>query len=1340
MNAWVQSPIKRKRVILGVKIIACVFITAWLLGNLFTDGIDRYISQEVSVYQNELGNGRPVVDANCIEQVFYAQSSVLSNVILYLDDLAESEVTIQILDASREILTQKTINMRDFTAHGWNRISVDCYHLKKGERYIISLKGENLIGISLTESNLYPEIFANCTIDQVKAEETLAVGLQFTDWYMLMGNGLELAVNILYFLIIASALLFTVFHFEDIFDVFIKAQKKKGFFLAIYFSVYTVLFFNPLDSERTAVDEFRRMIGQGLNRGVDVSKRISNFNQWFFCLAILFSLFYLLANYLKTKILTGEEKKAMDLLDQVVIIANVTLGLRCITYFYDKSSGAEIFYYSSFCINMIIFLLISYMALHLGNKISLEKIEALLVSEWSLALPLAVVITHDWTEGKVLMGLQVIVSVFTVLGVKFLKIDWNQVWVSGGVTTGAVCFSLIPFCTSFYIEFVTLLNQHGIFWNHLRRNYFGAVVFGLLAAAIFAIVLIKREKRIENWKSFSYPALVLGFSCLYAQIPISSIYSADIMETANFSILISDFLYYGKIPIVQHYGGHMMQSVWEGLIYALLNNDYVGAVFSPYAGYQVAVIALAFYILMKYVWDEDSALLTVLFFPFYGSIWYWGMGIIMVLAVMAYVKKNTYVRAILFWLSFVWCVLYRLDLGTAFGLACMAALFIYVIVDKNWLALKQLARTLAGWGIIGGVLWFGICFVKGINPLNRLLQFLMISLSNQNWAYTNIGDMTKASFAWAYLFLPFIVAICMLYSIFSGRIREKLGNGMWMANLVLGFSFFFNYSRGLVRHSLVENQLNFTWSAYLFLAVFMAAVLNQRQALLPTYAILIVLGSLLLSADNYFQRPIADVAAEKIGSYTETWTRGRFTGTGESELYWSQLKRDRQIINRVEWDENLAELTEDYRIMLDTLLEDDETFVDCSNRTMLYSLLGRQNPIYLSQSPAQLSGEFTQEEFVKEMQGIPIVLMPYVLDSDSDGILNAYRYYKVFEYIYMNYVPLCTYENIYTIWCQKETYDDMVSKIKDLRGTVRYIRGSALLSEELILGSGELTENTDDSVNMNADGEKCELSELQNIFDLTPYMDKVMAVEVEYEAEDSTEIQLFYTTELDEDYTEDKVLIYPLDQESVTAYFKVPVTQYTRLRIAVPEGDSVKIKSFTTSSCNCQLLAYENDGEYRLADDGQYAGYLLDEHDSCNLKKLPLIWGEKDRKKSTNNDVLAVLEYEEGVYRYALSPTDYGAAGNYLKVSMDYAGWDQPGKTDTDDETFNATIRLGKIVDGQFETKYSYSFVAEEGHHDYMFRISSDYFWYLGETNAVILQSESSVPVYNIKMAILEGD
>lgn len=63
---------------------------------------------------------------------------------------------------------------------------------------------------------------------------------------------------------------------------------------------------------------------------------------------------------------------------------------------------------------------------------------------------------------------------------------------------------------------------------------------------------------------------------------------------------------------------------------------------------------------------------------------------------------------------------------------------------------------------------------------------------------------------------------------------------------------------------------------------------------------------------------------------------------------------------------------------------------------------------------------------------------------------------------------------------------------------------------------------------------------------------------------------------------------------------------------------------------------------------------------------------------------------------------------------------------------------LEKYVNGVFETKYYYTFTVEEGTHDYMFRVSSDYYWYIDETDSVQLECEGQL--LDVNMQILEGD
>lgn len=1042
---------------------------------------------------------------------------------------------------------------------------------------------------------------------------------------------MELLVKLLIVFIIACSLLYTIINFKKVFEVFQRTEKKQGFLYALYFSIYLTLIFNPLDSDFTGVAVFNRVIGKSLIDGVDVSKRIRNFNGWFICLAVLFSLFFLLANYIKSKDYSEENRRVIKFLDNVIILANVIQGFRCITFFYEEAQETSIFYFSDYLIIAILLMGMAYISLSLEKKLSVDMYAQLLISGAMLSYPLTIFVTNcgipgyqEWDSGRLLMGIQIAVSVLFTLIIKIAKIDWRDKNISVGLVSVTMCLSFVPFFTSFFIELIVILNQYKIFVAKPGVHYFRAIICGFFFVALLLLIVCRNNIQIKNWKIISYPLIVFGIACLWRQIDISAVYKADLMESANYSVLISDFLNFGDIPLIGHYGGHMMTGVWEGIIYALLNNDSYGAIFSPYSGYIATVIAVLFFLLMRHIYEDDLALLITLCFPFSEVIDYWGLGILTCLAALAFVKRNSYMRAFLFWLSLVWCILYRLDLGFAFAIACVVTLILYVFWEKNAKAVKQLILTMLVVGTGGVTAWCILCLISGVNPIIRLLEFLTVSASNQNWAFTGIGNNSLYRFAWAYLFVPFMVVICMANSILSKRFRENTGKERLVLLLILGFSFWANYSRGLVRHSLEENNLSLVmWSAYAFLSLFVVCVKNNSKLFIPVFAVFILCNPVLLGESVISERSIADYSAERIGVFIETWKPGQVSGDNSGEekggkSYWEQIADEQKVIKRVVLDDDQEIIINDYQVVMDALLEENETFVDFTNKTFIYSAINRQNPVYVSQSPLQLSGEFSQEAFIKEIEGIPIILMPIesedaVTNSQAlDSIANTVRYYKVAEYIYQNYVPLCKYKEAYAIWCLSERYDEMVRKIKKF-------------SEE--------------------------------------------------EAE----------------------------------------------RKDIIDADGL----------SCTRIDYGYDGPF-LEDDGNTYEYLPYLH-SYSVGDLPVIWAERDKKNSAENAVVTDLVYADGIFQFSFSEMNSDTNGNYLKVSIRYAG-----REEEDTETTSAELKIGDYVNGKFEIKYKYIFNVMEGQHEYIFRISSDYYWYLKQVNTVKLECNGDL--LDIEMEILEGD
>lgn len=125
---------------------------------------------------------------------------------------------------------------------------------------------------------------------------------------------------------------------------------------------------------------------------------------------------------------------------------------------------------------------------------------------------------------------------------------------------------------------------------------------------------------------------------------------------------------------------------------------------------------------------------------------------------------------------------------------------------------------------------------------------------------------------------------------------------------------------------------------------------------------------------------------------------------------------------RVVYSENTQQFIQNIKAVLDTLLEDDETFIDFANATGLYALVDRSHPAYVSQMPALLTDEKSQEYFIKEVSGqrAPLVVM---------GVDNM-KYYKVAEWIYQNYVPLVHVAGL-NIWCDKDRHDEYLALLKE---------------------------------------------------------------------------------------------------------------------------------------------------------------------------------------------------------------------------------------------------------------------------------------------------------------------
>lgn len=1325
----------------GIKLLSMITIAWLILQPVFADGFRSYYEHKNYEYFNGLSDIE-VIQKSEVRQGFIAQGNILTNLKVYFSGSDVQEIIFTIMDTSGKNLKEVKVNTSDYYQDTWNMIAIDCYNLEKGGEYVLSASSNIPLSSLCINTGQNPEIFLECMTSGERVEGTLAAGFQFIWRYVPVGNIFQLLFKFFSLVLLIIALGYSVYRFEILCSSFILSKKKQGFWYAVFFAVSLVLIVNPLNDNQNEVSEFKRVIGKGIMYDVDVSKRISNFNHWFVLFTVSFVLFFLLANDFIKKERNGESRKILCFADNFIVLANVHLALRCIVYFQKESAEEVVFSYSTHMIILVLIFVFAYIILHLEKNISVKLYCQLLLIIFCLSYPIAILINESWQSGKFLFGIQAITCLVVIISLKF----WGQLFKNEKLNTiiagATILFSMMPFGTSFFIEFINILNQHGIFVAKLRKYYGITILLGVIVTAVYCIIACKKNWKLNWWKKWSYPILVFGISCLSVQVALEDTYSVDIFESANYSILISDFLNFGSIPLVEHYGGHMMTGVWEGILYAILNNDMTGAIFIPYFVYLKTLLSILFFYFLKYVWDENMAFYTVILLPFYSYWEYFGLGMLLYLAMMAYIKKNSYIRAAIMWFAFIWCAIYRLDLGFAFGIACVMTLLVYTILYRNWEVVKELLITLTGWMIVGIAVWYGLCSVRGINPVKRLWEFVMLSMSNQNWAYETIGDTGNTVFTWMYILLPFTLIVCLMYVIFSKKIREQISVERWILLLFLGTAYFGNFSRGLVRHSLVENAtILMTWSAYLFLAMFFCCLKSNKKLFLPIFIVLIMGNTVLTQKENFMEEAVADLAAVRTGEFTDEWTieRSRKEDFENEITYWEQIQRNGEKVVRAKWDKSLDKAINSCKLLVDTLLEEDETFVDFTNKTFIYSAINRKNPVYVSQSPLQLSGEYTQQRFLEEIEGIPLILMPFEEGNGLDTISNLYRYYKVVEYIYQNYVPLCKFENSYAVWCLPEKYETMRDKVKGLPGyDEKDYRKSLVCSDKLEAYSCEIVRDFDNFQVKIISGDEIlpGVNGLEKFMDLDLYAGTYMQMSIGYNTDITGVMKVFYTTEEGEEYTDDKMLEKSIEGNG-TVEFLIPVTDYTRLKFTIPEGSIVDISSLKVKS-PYELIDYGYDGP-KMAEDSlrkhtvSYVGLL---HNYV-VYHLPRLWAENDQNRAVENMGVYELIKQDDVFTFDNNSVQPGSDGNYLLIKAAYDGLDQEFYY-SDDEILDVTVKLGFYKDGVFTEKYQYIVTLQEGYHDYLIRVSNDYYWYLKEVNAVYIETDSAL--HDVSMKILEGD
>ena len=771
----------------------------------------------------------------------------------------------------------------------------------------------------------------------------------------------------------------------------LSLKSRKSIFPAFFLSGSLTLLFGLFASHH--ISSFDRIISLATASNYDVKKLTFNIILFIIIFVLLFCASYLFFNYLqKLRSKSPEYDAFWQFFTRFSLVASVALGVVIISFPFAKEYGRTSIITPALRLLVISFAaLTSYALFNLKNKIKFDTfcklIIFLLIASFAFCVAFPKFLPY-------INYVQIVACIASVIILKIFKI--SQKFLSSVISGFVITFSTFLIFLSIYIETLNILNQHEVFITNplfIFRIFLAIVIF---IAAIISFILYKKSNDFSNWKRFVYPTIVIGVLMLSVQLPLVSTGFTHLMESANYSVLISDFLNFGKIPLVEHYGGHMLTQFFGGVFYGILNNDFSGAIYSPYAIYMQVILSVIFYFLAAKIVNRDIAFLSVIFLPFLMSNFdYSGLGVIIIFSLLAYFKKPSILKALVVDFCILICVLYRLDLGVAFGISAAAGAIIYAIFKKR--PLKKLILTSTVFAIAILILWFILCSLKNLDPINQLKQFLVISASNQNWAFPTLHKSSSFVFAWAYIVLPLIMLSSLLYLIFS-KFKNHLDSKLWFILLVLGIAYLANFTRGIVRHNvtgLPDNAHTIFWTAYLYLAIYFSAIMKNPAYFIPSY-IAFTLGNFVI-----------------IGSTFLTINLNSPINTVTDNLNFTSLDRK---VNRITINETTQSELDTIVDFISPFLNSDETFLDYTNVSLIYSYMKKPDPIYAAQTPGHLNGDFSQTAAIKDLESsnVKLALMPSVddlgLQKSLDGIPNSLRYYKLSEYIYQNYTPLLSFK------------------------------------------------------------------------------------------------------------------------------------------------------------------------------------------------------------------------------------------------------------------------------------------------------------------------------------------
>ncbi len=803
-------------------------------------------------------------------------------------------------------------------------------------------------------------------------------------------------------------------------NIFFACVFSAGFF---GLSAVLPVFKNTLSRAYPITDFSDHVISQSTLSNSDIGLRI----RWYFLmiLAVLAAtligalLLFMLFRSLKR---TEENKKAILFIKHTAMLGSISLIAALLAAY----SGPDMLSVTAvFAVPLILAFL------YIGFEKDLYRDYDLLFLSLALTVPLAVFagtflmkLSLNGTSllaAQLALGGGIALVLFLLFQTKLSK-QKNKIIIAGLPLLFAPILQMVG------LEVLNIINKR---FNVVLNIQYEMYVGIMTAAVLLGVLLwVKTKKTKQGSKIYNLylpiAILILGF--IIAQPVRMKETTGSIFEYANFGVSIDHLFRYGSIPIVETFDAHMLSSQFFAYFMELFNG-YEPWSAGMYNGYYIAVYYVLAFSLFKRILDETTAFVFVIGFPFLRMLMppMFIMAVLMVIALDKLVREDTAKNRV--WFAIVCAVLclYSLDVGMASFVGGVLAYTIMFLKRGEGRRIFLLFMTGFFTVLAFGAVYLAVCFFKDIPPLARLREMLMAAGSSQNWAYFASGDRTSFVYNMVYFIMPLsmIAAIAVFaYQYFSSDDKREYSKTAIAIFLFFAIFYFVNLPRGIIRHSLVEGMIWFIASTYFPAMLAFGAVKKEGMMRIVGFCV-VILGFLLVLGVSYPSlNGEVKIPEMTLGQYNLA------ANVQTAKNYQAQYTPAEAMNGERVAVENPEEI-QSFIEILDTVLNEDQTYVDLASLNYMYALSGRKNPNYVNQMPAMLNGDTMQNMAVREIEAAdaPIAILPnaksedYGFGADIDGVATDYKYYLMFEYVYDNYQPLIRMDG-FDVYARNENWAD----------------------------------------------------------------------------------------------------------------------------------------------------------------------------------------------------------------------------------------------------------------------------------------------------------------------------